>query len=170
MLFSYTGYSVARSNNSDVRIEKEFVMSVEQIARDFITRLNDVNAAEAYLTPDAVSAGGVLPQPIPAREAIRLMSALITAFPDLKFDIQNVTVEGDRATVQAIWSGTHNGPLNMPLPGMPSIPPTGKQVSVKDLYIVTVQGEKVSRIEVNSPPDGGIPAALGQIGVAVPGM
>ncbi len=28
-------------------------MSVEQIARDFITRLNDVNAAESYLTPDA---------------------------------------------------------------------------------------------------------------------
>ena len=56
-------------------------MSVEQIARDFITRLNDVNAAESYLTPDAVSAGGVLPQPIPAKEAISLMSALITAFP-----------------------------------------------------------------------------------------
>jgi hypothetical protein len=58
----------------------------------------------------------------------------------------------------------------MPLPGMPSIPPTSKQVSVKDLYIVTVDGDKVSRIEVNSPPDGGIPAALGQIGVTVPGM
>ena len=145
-------------------------MSVEQIARDFITRLNDVNAAESYLTPDAVSAGGVLPQPIPAKEAISLMSALITAFPDLKFDIQNVTVEGNQATVQAIWSGTHTGPLNMPLPGMPSIPPTNKQISVKDTYIVTVQGDKVSRIDVNSPSDGGIPAALGQIGVAVPGM
>jgi hypothetical protein len=145
-------------------------MSVEQIASDFITKLNDVNAAEAYLTPDAVAAGGVLPEPIPAKEAIRLMSALNTAFPDLKFDIQNVTVEGDQATVQAVWSGTHNGPLNMPLPGMPSIPPTSKQVSVKDLYIVTVDGDKVSRIEVNSPPDGGIPAALGQIGVTVPGM
>ena len=145
-------------------------MSVEQIASDFIIKLNDVNAAEAYLTPDAVAAGGVLPQPIPAKEAIRLMSALNTAFPDLKFDVQNVTVEGDQATVQAVWSGTHNGPLNMPLPGLPSIPPTGKGVSVKDLYIVTVQGDKVSRIEVNSPPDGGIPAALGQIGVTVPGM
>jgi predicted ester cyclase len=143
-------------------------MSVEQIARDFITRLNDVNAAEAYLTPDAVAAGGVLPQPIPAKEAIRLMSALNTAFPDLKFDIQNVTLQGDQATVQAIWSGTNNGDLNMP--GMPSVTATGKQVSVKDTYIVTVQGDKVSRIEVNSPPDGGIPAALGQIGVAVPGM
>jgi hypothetical protein len=170
MLFSYTGYSVTRPNNSDVRIGKEFAMSVEQIARDFITKLNDVSAAESYLTPDAVAAGGVLPQPIPAKEAISLMSALNTAFPDLKFDIQNVTVDGDVATVQAIWSGTHNGPLNMPLPGMPSIPPTGKQVSVKDLYIVTVDGDKVTRIEVNSPPDGGIPAALGQIGVKVPGM
>ena len=143
-------------------------MSVEQIARDFITSMNDVKSAEAYLTLDAMAAGGVLPQPIPAKEAISLMSALNTAFPDLKFDIQNVTVEGDRATVQAIWSGTNNGDLNMP--GMPSVPATGKNVSVKDTYIVTVQGDKVSRIEVNSPSDGGIPAALGQIGVKVPGM
>ena len=143
-------------------------MSVEQIARDFNTKMNNVSAAEAYLTADAVAAGGVLPQPIPAKEAISLMSALNTAFPDLKFDIQNVTVNGNQATVQAVWSGTNNGALNMP--GMPSIPASGKQVSVKDTYIVTVQGDKVSRIEVNSPPDGGIPAALGQIGVAVPGM
>ena len=143
-------------------------MSVEQIARDFITKMNNVNAAESYLTPDAVAAGGVLPQPIPAKEAIALMSALNTAFPDLTFDIQNVTVDGNQATVQAVWSGTNNGDLNMP--GMPSVPATGKKVSVKDTYIVTVQGDKVSRIEVNSPSDGGIPAALGQIGVAVPGM
>ena len=127
-------------------------MSVEQIARDFITSMNDVNAAEAYLTPDAVAAGGVLPQPIPAKEAISLMSALNTAFPDLKFDIQNVTINGNQATVQAVWSGTNNGDLNMP--GMPSIPATGKNVSVKDTYIVTVEGDKVSRLDVDSasPP------------------
>ena len=145
-------------------------MSVEQIARDFIISMNDVKATESYLTPDAVAAGGVLPQPIPAKEAISILSALNTAFPDLKFDIQNVTAEGTQATVQAIWSGTNNGPLNLPMPGMPSIPPTGKQVSVKDTYLVTVEGDKVSRLEVNSPPDGGIPAALGQLGVKVPEM
>jgi len=145
-------------------------MSVEQIASDFITKMDDVSAAASYLTPDAVSAGGVLPQPIPAKEAIGMLSALKTAFPDLKFDIQNVTVNGNQATVKAIWSGTNTGPLNMPLPGLPSIPATGKHVSVKDTYIVTVQGDKISRLEVDSPSDGGIPAALGQIGVAVPGM
>jgi SnoaL-like polyketide cyclase len=145
-------------------------MNVEQIASDFITKMNDVNAAESYLTPDAVAAGGVLPQPIPAKEAISILSALNTAFPDLKFDVQNVTAKGNQATVQAIWSGTNTGPLNLPMPGMPSIPPTGKQVSVKDTYIVTVQGDKVSRLEVDSPSDGGLPAALAQIGVKVPGM
>jgi hypothetical protein len=145
-------------------------MNVEQIASDFITKMNDVDAAESYLTPDAVAAGGVLPQPIPAKEAISILSALNTAFPDLKFDVQTVTAKGNQATVQAIWSGTNTGPLNLPMPGMPSIPPTGKGVSVKDTYIVTVQGDKVSRIEVDSPSDGGIPAALAQIGVKVPGM
>jgi hypothetical protein len=145
-------------------------MSVEQIASDFITKMNDVNAAESYLTPDAVSAGGVLPQPIPAREAIGLLTALKAAFPDLKFDVQNVTVNGNQATVRAVWSGTNTGALSMPFPGMQNIPPTGKQVSVKDTYIVTVDGDKISRLEVDSPPDGGIPAALGQIGVKVPGM
>jgi predicted ester cyclase len=145
-------------------------MNIEQIARDFITKLNDVNAAESYLTPDAVSAGGVLPQPIPARKAIGMLSSLNTAFPDLKFDIQNVMVNGNQVTVQAIWSGTNKGPLNMPLPGLQSIPATGKAVSVKDTYIVTVQGDKISRLEVDSPPDGGIPAALAQIGIKVSGM
>jgi predicted ester cyclase len=149
---------------------KETMMSVEQTARDFITSMNDANAAESYLTPDAVSAGGVLPQPIPAREAMGLLGALKTAFPDLKFDIQNVTVKGNQATIQAKWGGTNKGPLNLPMPGMQSIPPTGKHVSVKDTYIVTVQGDKVSRIEVDSPTDGGIPAALKQIGVNMPGM
>ena len=145
-------------------------MNVEQIARDFITSMNDVNAAESYLTPDAVSAGGVLPQPIPAREAIGLLTSLNAAFPDLRFEVQNVTVNGNQATVRAVWSGTNTGALKMPFPGMQNIPPTGKQVSVKDTYIVTVEGDKVSRLDVDSPSDGGIPAALGQIGVAVSGM
>ncbi len=145
-------------------------MSVEQVARDFIAKMDDENVTKSYLTPDAVAAGGVLPKPVPATEAFNMIKALKTAFPDLKFDVQSVTVHGNQATVQAKWSGTNKGPLNMPLPGMQNIPPTGKHISVKDTYVVTVEGNKVSRLEVDSPPDGGIPAALNQIGVKAPGM
>ena len=56
------------------------------------------------------------------------------------------------------------------MPGMPTIPATGKIVAVKDTYIVTVQGDKVSHMEVASPADGGIPAALAQLGVKAPSL
>jgi predicted ester cyclase len=149
---------------------KELLMSVEQIARDVITMMTDVEKTKAHFTADAVVSGGVLPQPMPAKEAINLIGGLMTAFPDIKFDVQQVSVDGNRATVNVVWSGTNTGPFSLPMPGMPSIPPTGKKVSVKDSYVVTVEGDKVSHLHVESPADGGIPAALAQIGVKMPSM
>jgi predicted ester cyclase len=145
-------------------------MSVEQVARDFVTKMNDAEKMKDRITADAVASGGVLPQAIPAMEALKIMSGLTDAIPDLKFDIQQVTVNGNQATVKAQWGGTQTGPLSLPMPGMPTIPPTGKKVSVKDTYVITVQGDKVSHIHVESPADGGIPAALAQLGVKTPGM
>lgn len=146
-------------------------MSVEQVARDFITTMTDVEKTKAHLTADAMVSGGVLPQPMPAMEALGLVAGMKAAFPDLKFDVQQVTVNGDQATVNVQLSGTNTGPLSMPLPGMPgSIPPTGKKVSVPDTFVVTVQGDKVSHMNVDSPAGGGLPGVLAQIGVNMPGM
>jgi predicted ester cyclase len=145
-------------------------MNVEQVARDFVANMNDAEKMKGRVTADAVASGGVLPQAIPAMEALKIISGLTTAMPDLKFDIQEVTVNGNKATVKAKWGGTQSGPLSLPMPGMATIPPTGKKVSVKDTYIITVQGEKVSHMHVESPADGGIPAALAQLGVKAPGM
>jgi hypothetical protein len=146
-------------------------MSIEQVARDLITMMTDVEATKARLTPDAMASGGVLPQPVPAMEAFNIVGGLMTAFPDLKFEVEQVTVNGDQATVKVQVSGTNTGALSLPMPGMPSnIPPTGKKVSAKDVFVVTVQGDKVSRLEIDSPADGGLPAMLAQIGVKMPGM
>ncbi len=145
-------------------------MSVEQVARDFIAQMGDAQMTKSRLTPDATVSGGVLPTSLPATEAIDMMSALKSAFPDLQFDIKNVTVNGNQAKVETAWHGTNTGSLNLPMPGMSSIPPTGKRVYVKDEYLVTVEGDKVSHMDVQSPSDGGIPGALAQLGVKVPGM
>jgi predicted ester cyclase len=145
-------------------------MSVEQVARDIVSNMNNAEKMKAMVTADAMASGGVLPQPIPMMEAMKVMAGLTSAFPDLKFDIQQVTVNGNQATVKAQWSGTNTGPLSLPVPGMPTVPPTGKKVSVKDAYVVTVQGDKISHMQVESPADGGIPAALAQLGVKMPGM
>ena len=143
-------------------------MSVEQVARDLVMNMNNAAKIKSMVTADAMASGGVLPQPIPVLEAMKVMDSLTTAFPDLKFDIEQVTVKGDVATVKAKWSGTNTGPMSMP--GMPTVPATGKKVSVKDGYIVTVKGDKVSHMQVDSPADGGIPAAMAQIGVKMPAM
>jgi predicted ester cyclase len=145
-------------------------MSVEQIARDLVANMSNAEKMKAMVTADAMASGGVLPQPIPVMEAMKVMAGLMAAFPDLKFDIQQVTVNGNQATVKAQWGGTHSGLLSLPMPGMPPIPPTGKKVSVKDTYVITVQGDKVSHMTVESPADGGIPAALAQLGVKMPSM
>jgi predicted ester cyclase len=145
-------------------------MSVEQVARDLVLNMNNEEKVKTMVTADAMASGGVLPQAIPVMEAMKVMAGLTTAFPDLKFVIQQVTVNGNQATVKAQWSGTHTGPLSLPMPGMASIPPTGKKVSVKDAYVITVRGDKVSHMQVDSPVDGGIPAAIAQLGVKIPGM
>ena len=145
-------------------------MNVEQVARDFVSHMTDAEKMKAMVTADAMASGGVLPQPIPMMEALKVMAGLTTAFPDLKFEVQQVTVNGNKATVKAQWSGKNTGSLSLPMPGMPTIPATGKKVSVEDNYIVTVQGDKVSHIQVESPADGGIPGALAQMGVKMPGM
>ena len=146
-------------------------MSVEQVARDFIANMTDVEATKARLTADAMASGGVLPVPMPALEAFKIVAGLTSAFPDLKFDVERVTVNGNQAKVDVQVSGTNTGPLSLPMPGLPeSIPPTGKKASAKDAFIVTVQGDKVSRLEVDSPTGGGLPVLLSQIGINMPGM
>jgi hypothetical protein len=145
-------------------------MSVEQVARNFVMTMLTPNKLSALLTPDAMLSGGVVPQPVPAAEAVKIMQALTTAFPDLKFDIQQVTVDGNTATVKIMWGGTLTAPLSLPIPGMATIPPTGKKALVKDGFLLTVEGDKVSAMKVESPADGGIPGALAQVGVKMPGM
>ena len=143
-------------------------MSVEQVARDLVLNMNNEAKVKTMVTSDAMASGGVLPKAIPVMEAMKVMESLTTAFPDLKFNVEQVNVNGDKATVKAQWSGTNTGPLSMP--GMPTVPATGKKVSVKDAYIITVKGDKVSHMQVDSPADGGIPAAMAQIGVKMPSM
>lgn len=145
-------------------------MSVEQIARDFVTNMTNPEKLKGLATADAVASGGVLPHPMPLMESMGVVGALSTAMPDFKFDIERVTVNGNEATVEVKWGGTNSGPLDLRLPGMPAALPTGKRVSVRDAFVITVHDDKVSHVQVDSPAGGGIPGALAQLGVMAPGM
>jgi hypothetical protein len=143
-------------------------MSVEQVARNVVMNMTNIDKVKSMVTADAMASGGVLPKEIPVMESLKVTAGLLTAFPDFRIDIQKLTVDGDKAWVKVRWSGTQTGALS--LPGMQPIPATKKKVAVEDAYVVTVKGDKVSHFEIQSPSDGGIPAAIAQLGVKVPSM
>ena len=81
-------------------------MTVEQFAREYVTKMNDPEKIKALNTADCMVSGSVLPQPIPATEGIKILSAWTNAIPEIKFDVRQVSVDGNEATVQLQW-GAH---------------------------------------------------------------
>ena len=60
-----------------------------------------------------------------------------TAFPDVKWTVEDVVAEGDRVVVRWTLTGTHKGPLM-------GIPPTGKQVNMWGISIYRIANGKVA--------------------------
>ena len=53
----------------------------------------------------------------------RLYETYISSFPDVQFEIQQIVAEGDMASAELVFTGTHKGPLG-------TIPPSGHFVKV----------------------------------------
>jgi steroid delta-isomerase-like uncharacterized protein len=64
------------------------------------------------------------------------VSGFRSAFPDLRFEIQDMVAEGDCVAVHFMWSGTHEGELL-------GIPPTGRSISVEDMALLRFKDGKV---------------------------
>ena len=59
-------------------------MSVEQVARDLVTNMTSMEKVKAMVTADAMASGGVLPQPIPVMEAMKVVAGLTSRFSRLQ--------------------------------------------------------------------------------------
>jgi predicted ester cyclase len=120
------------------------------------------------LTDDMVFAGPV-PQPVGKREFVGLMTAMVAAMPDWKFNATDFKENGNQVTMTFQITGTQTGELNLPMPGFQKLPATGKHVSLpKELTTVTVKDGKISRLEAAVVPGGGVMGVLAQLGVPVP--
>jgi predicted ester cyclase len=64
------------------------------------------------------------------------VGGLLTAFPDIRFTIEDQLVQGDRAAFRWHATGTHTGPLG-------AAPPTGKAISVDGLILDQMVAGKV---------------------------
>ena len=106
-------------------------MDNEAALRHFFEEVNagDVNAA-AELLADAFVEHEVLPGQEPDKEGTRqLFQMMIAAFPDLRFDAEDILTTGDKVVSRSRVSGTNKGEFM----GMPA---TGKSINVQAIDIV----------------------------------
>ncbi len=62
----------------------------------------------------------------------QLISTLRTAFPDLRFDVEELVCEGDVVACRSTMTGTHQGPLR--IGPLASLPVSGTPVDVPHMH------------------------------------
>ena len=100
----------------------------------------DVKAAhEQVLTQDYQSCSGYLPSECWGREtSIKVVSNFANSIPDLKFDIKEVLVAGDRVIVRGEVTGTPAGELF-------GVPHTGRSFKIMAIDIQTIKDGKIAK-------------------------
>lgn len=94
---------------------------------------------EQILTADYESCWGYVPGECWGREtSIKVVGGLAKSIPDMKFEIKEVLVAGDRVVVRGEVTGTPAGDLF-------GVPHTGKSFRIMAIDIQTIQDGKIAR-------------------------
>lgn len=105
-----------------------------EVVQAYLQGWNDHNgkAVVATLAEDGTYVDPTLAGPIGGQTLAEYVDGLAAAFPDLSFDIEQLTAEGDRVVAQWRMHGTNTGPL----PGLPG--PTGRTCDLPGIDVITV--------------------------------
>ena len=104
--------------------------AVEEVFNDRdLTRVNDGTFSPEFVNRNAVS--GTPNGPEGQRQ---VMQRLWAAFPDARFEIEEIAADGDTVICVGTMTGTHEGELS-------GIPPTGKKVSWRQCNLFTVDDQ-----------------------------
>jgi ketosteroid isomerase-like protein len=94
---------------------------------------------EQILTADYESCGGYLPGECWGRDAsIKVVGGFAKSIPDMKFEIKEVLVAGDRVIVRGEVTGTPAGDLF-------GVPHSGKSFRIMAIDIQTIRDGKIAR-------------------------
>jgi steroid delta-isomerase-like uncharacterized protein len=105
---------------------------IDQVWNEGRLDLIDQLVAPGCVTHDPAAPGGALTGPEGLKQ---LVSMYRSAFPDTKFELNDLIAEGDKAAARISASGTHKGALM-------GIAPTGKRVSISGIVITQFRDGK----------------------------
>jgi steroid delta-isomerase-like uncharacterized protein len=99
----------------------------------------DVDALVADYAPDAVIDSPLAGGTTQGLDQIKqVFQTYFVAFPDLAMEVGEILIDGDRAAVQATYTGTDQG-------GFMGMPPSGRHVSIPMVFLYEFKDGKIVR-------------------------
>jgi predicted ester cyclase len=96
-----------------------------------------LDVLDDLLAADYINHTPSTPNPPPGPAGLKpIVAAFRVAFPDLRFTVEDVVVDGDRVAVRVRMEGTHTGPLF-------DIAPTRRHVSVEQMNLERFRGDRI---------------------------
>lgn len=135
------GLSVGSTNAAEeLTVEKARAIVTPWYSLFNVAENHDIKAVhEQVYTEDFQSCSGYLPSECHDRDAsIQMISGFAQLIPDLKVEIKDILVSGDRIIVRAEAKGTPAGELF-------GAPNTGKSFDMMTIDILTVRDGKISQ-------------------------
>jgi steroid delta-isomerase-like uncharacterized protein len=112
------------------------VMEYERIWVEALNR-GDLATADSIFAKDCLIHISGQPEPLRGPEQWKqFLSVFLTAFPDIRFVVEDQVVQGDKVAHRWTSTGTHTGPLG-------PVPPTGKKAKINGLVIDHLVNGKV---------------------------
>lgn len=108
-------------NNNNAEQNREVIRQVYQAFSD-----RDFNRIDELFSDDYKDHSPGAPGPLGKEEFKQFLQMWFNAFPDARFEIEDIIVEGNKAAWRETMTGTHQGELM-------GIPPTGKQVRIPSM-------------------------------------
>ncbi|MEP7289889.1 MAG: nuclear transport factor 2 family protein [Chloroflexota bacterium] len=140
-------------------------MSAEDVVSDLFFNLaaGDMDKVAAALTDDFVQEVGS--QRNGKREFLGTMGGLMNALSQRSFNLYNVETQGNQVKVTVKLNGEHTSTLNLPIPGVAPVPPSGVTLDIPDSdFVFTFNGDKISHLVIDSQPGGGVPDMVRSMG------
>lgn len=113
----------------------------KKLVLEFHRRINegDIDGACALAADDLVNHAAI-PEAQGRAGLMRIFTKLRTAFPDMRFEVEDTLGEGDRVVVRGRIKGTHRGNLDM---ARLQLPATGKSMEVEQIHIFRAAGGRL---------------------------
>ena len=112
------------------RTHKEVVRSLYEVGLN----TGDMDVLDRSIAPDFVGPRG----DVGPAEFARTVVELRTAFPDIRYTVEDVVEEGNRVAIRWTWTGTHKGPFR-------GFAPSEKRISNPGFAIFQLRDGKIVR-------------------------